>query len=357
MGAMAVVVLVLMPTSGRSMVSLLVFNGGPIGPLSDSVFESGTIVAHDRTTTSTQRHCVPSQCGCHCTFSATECRPCVEYCQKRPLPETQGTNARFPTTDMDDRFDDLVDVNRRFWDASTPRKMETGSYLLDDFREGTSTLFAHEQEELGNVTGKSLLHLQCNNGLETLSLAREGADAVGIDISGESIRYGRELAAETGIDATFVQCDVYDVPAVLDESFDVVYTSRGVLVWLPDLGAWAEVIADALTDDGVFYLYEGHPVADVFDDEFEMDGSYFDATPRRHDSAGFGVDQEHYQIQHTLGDVLTALTSAGLRIEFVHEFPFAFWHRWDGMVADDQGRWTLPGDHVPLSFSVRAVNA
>jgi SAM-dependent methyltransferase len=258
---------------------------------------------------------------------------------------------------MDEDLEDVFEANRRFWDASTPDKMAVGSYPLESFRDGESTLFEHEHEELGDVAGKTVLHLQCNNGLETLSLAREGANAVGIDISAESLRCARELAAETGIDAEFVQCNVYDVPGVIDRSFDVVYTSRGVLVWLPDLESWADVVARSLADGGVFYLFEGHPVADVFDDEFEMDGSYFDASPRRYDEAGFGADQEHYRTQHTLGEVVSALVAAGLRIEFVHEFPFAFWRRWEGMVEDQQGRWTLPDDPIPLTFSVRAIRS
>lgn len=257
---------------------------------------------------------------------------------------------------MNEDFDDMFEVNRRFWDASTPGKMDVGSYPLESFRAGESTLFEHEHGELGDVTGKTVLHLQCNNGLETLSLARAGADAVGIDISAESLRHARELAAETGIDAEFVQCNVYDVPEALDREFDVVYTSRGVLVWLPELADWASVIAESLVDGGRFYLFEGHPLADVYDDDLEMDGSYFDGHPRRYEEAGFGADQEHYRTQHTLGSVVSALSAAGLEIEFVHEFPFAFWRRWEGMVEDERGRWTLPGDPIPLTFSIRAAH-
>lgn len=97
------------------------------------------------------------------------------------------------------------------------------------------------------------------------------------------------------------------------------------------------MISWLLTDGGIFYLFEGHPVADVLGDDFELDGLYFETGPRQYTESGFGVDREHYRTQHTLGDVVTALASAGLRIEFVHEFPFAFWRRWDGMVRDDRG--------------------
>ena len=256
---------------------------------------------------------------------------------------------------MTEKFDEIFDVNRRFWDASTPAKMNVGSYPLDTFGDGSSTLFPHEHDELGDVTEKTILHLQCNNGLETLSLARMGATVIGIDISGESLRCGQRLATEAGIDADFVQCNIYDVSNIFAQQFDIVYTSRGVLVWLPALSSWANNIVDLVRPGGTFYIYEGHPIADSYDDDLAFDGSYFDTHPRLYEQAGFGVDKEHYRTQHTLGAVTTALASAGLSIEFVHEFPFAFWRRWEGMVTDEQGRWCLPDDPIPLSFSIRAT--
>ena len=257
---------------------------------------------------------------------------------------------------MDENRESIFETNRRYWDDATPRKMEVGSYPVESFVDGDSTLFEYERDEVGDVSGKSLLHLQCNNGLETLSWAREGADVTGIDISDESLRYARDLAEEAGLDAEFVQSNVYNVPEVLDRQFDVIYTSRGVLPWLPDLDDWAEVIARSLNDGGVFYVFEGHPLVHVFDNDFEVARSYFDTEPRKRDEAGFGIDAEYYQIHHTLGDIVTALATAGLRIEFVHEFPVDYWHRWEGMVRDEDGRWTLPGVDLPLTFSLRAVS-
>jgi SAM-dependent methyltransferase len=137
---------------------------------------------------------------------------------------------------------------------------------------------------------------------------------VGVDVSAETLRYARELAAEAGLDAGFVRCNVYDVAGALDREFDVVYTSRGVLVWLPDL----------------------------------------DDRPRRLSGADFGPDEDHHQVAHPLGEVVTALASAGLRIESVREFPFDHWRRWESMVREEAGRWTLPDAEIPLSFSVRA---
>ncbi|WP_207586985.1 methyltransferase [Halomontanus rarus] len=259
--------------------------------------------------------------------------------------------------DVDEDAERLFETNRRYWDVSTPQKMEHGSYPLESFRDGESTLFEHEPEEVGDVAGKSLLHLQCNNGLETLSWAREGADVTGIDISGESLRYARELAGESDLDGAFVQCNVYDASAVLDRRFDVVYTSRGVLAWLPDLDGWAAAIERLLADDGTFYLFEGHPLPRVFDEDFEPVRSYFDDEPSKRDESGFGADTDHYRTLHTLSDVVTALASSGLRIEFVHEFPFDYWHRWERMEDDGGGRWTLPEADLPLTFSLRATTS
>ncbi|WP_135363535.1 class I SAM-dependent methyltransferase [Halosimplex halophilum] len=245
-------------------------------------------------------------------------------------------------------------ANRRYWDHSTPRKMAHGSYPLAAFRAGESTLFDHEREDVGAVSGRSLLHLQCNNGLETLSWAREGAEPVGIDISGESLRVARELAAESGLDAAFVQCNVYDAADALDRRFDVVYTSRGVLGWLPDLDGWADAVARSLAGDGVFYLFEGHPLVHSFDGDLGVGRSYFETGPRERTESDFGADERHYLTHHRLGDVVTALTSAGLRVEFLREHPFDYWRRWERMVRDDAGRWRLPGDPIPLTFSLRA---
>ena len=269
------------------------------------------------------------------------------------------TNKSQPATlrAMDPESNTIFEVNRRYWDISTPRKMSHGSYPLESFLDGESTLVEHERREVGDVSGKSLVHLQCNNGLETLSWARAGADVTGIDISGESLRYAREIADEAGLDAELIQCNVYDVADVFDRRFDVVYTSRGVLVWLPDLDSWGEAIADSLVDGGTFYVFDEHPFLYVFDEDLNVAHSYFDSDPRIYHETRFGADVENYQTMHTLSDVVNALMSSGLQIEYIHEFPFDFWHRWDRMVRDDNDRWTLPGEQVPLTVSIRATLA
>jgi len=161
-------------------------------------------------------------------------------------------------------MDEYLAANRALWDEWTAIHETSSFYDLEAFKAGGSRLRDYEVDEVGDVTGKSLLHLQCHFGIDTLSWARLGARVTGADFSDRAIELGRSLAAELRLDATFVRSDLYDLPSVLDGQFDVVYTSRGVLGWLPDLGRWAGVVAHFLRPGGVFYMTEIHPVAQAF---------------------------------------------------------------------------------------------
>jgi SAM-dependent methyltransferase len=188
-------------------------------------------------------------------------------------------------------------------------------------------------------------------------------------LSDPAIQLARSLAAELGLTATFVRSDLYDLPAVLDGQFDVVYTSRGVLGWLPDLGRWAEVVAHFLRPGGVFYVTEIHPVAQVFAEEpqLRLGYPYF---PRREPIAspvqGFYADRTaqvrqpvEYGWVHSMGEIVSAVAGAGLRIQFLHEFPFVDWPV-AFLVHHDDGTWRLPpdaGGELPLFFSLRATKS
>ncbi len=141
-----------------------------------------------------------------------------------------------------------------------------------------STLKDLEREEVGDVTGKSLLHLQCHFGLDTLFWARLGVNVTGVDFSETAIALAKSLAQEESLDATFVHSDLYDLPHVLSEQFDIVYTSYGVIGWLPDLQPWGSIIARFLKPGGFFYIAEGHPFMWLLDDtssDFKVAHSYF----------------------------------------------------------------------------------
>src|SRR5438552_420487 len=163
-------------------------------------------------------------------------------------------------------MDDHTSANRANWDAWAAINAASANYDVAGFKAGKLSLNRIERGELGDVAGKSLLHLQCHFGIDTLSWARLGARVTGIDFSAPAIDLARSLAAELDVEGRFVVSTVEDLPANLDGDFDVVYTSRGAIWWLADLERWADVIAHFLRPDGVFYITEFHPILMTFDE-------------------------------------------------------------------------------------------
>jgi SAM-dependent methyltransferase len=267
---------------------------------------------------------------------------------------------------MNQHFDD----NRRLWDQLTAINAKSPMYDMDAFKRGQSTLDPVEIAELGDVRGKSILHLQCHFGQDTMSLARMGALVTGVDFSGEAIRLAKSLSTELNIPAEFICCNIYDLPKHLDKQFDIVFTSAGVLCWINDLTAWAQLIDRYLKLDGTFYIREFHPVADVFDNEtaaglaarhsyfhkdepmvFSADGSYSD-----HD-AKFETPCTSSEWHHPLADVVNALLAVNFKLEFLHEFPYCSYDCFPFLEKGTDGRWRFPGgkELIPLMYSIKAV--
>lgn len=273
-------------------------------------------------------------------------------------------------------MDEFIDENRKHWEELAALHPDTDFYDVASFLDGESTLDPVEPRELGDVEGASLLHLQCHFGLDTLSWARLGAHVTGVDISETAVETARELAAEAELAnrARFVRSDVYEMaenPALADEQFDVVYTSFGVLFWLPDLDDWAAVIARFLAPGGTFYIAEHHPFTNTFGEEsttealriaypYFRDRMTYDATETG-SYAGVAPDElEHgptHGWSHSLGEVVTALSDAGLDIEFLHEYPWSTFEAMDAMEQGEHGRYYLPErDHdLPFVFTLRAT--
>jgi SAM-dependent methyltransferase len=262
--------------------------------------------------------------------------------------------------------EDELAANRELWDAWTRIHVGSDFYGTEAFKEGGIRLREHEIETIGDVTGKSLLHLQCHFGIDTLSWARLGATVTGLDFSMEAIAAARTLADEVGVEATFVESSVYDAPENLDGTFDIVYTSRGILGWLPDIPRWAQVVGHFLKRGGLFYLNEIHPVAQVWDDEDVSPGElrlrypYFGGEALRFDTKGTYAepDADHAGVEfgwnHSLGEIVTSLARAGLRVESLEESDYL---EWDVPFLERHGEvWRLPdGKSLPLSFSLVAT--
>jgi len=266
----------------------------------------------------------------------------------------------------------MMSVNRQHWDAATPIHVASRFYNLDAVRQGAQTLADFELEELGPLSGLDVLHLQCHIGTDTLSLAREAEHTVGLDFSGESIAAARTLAAETGVAVEYVQADVYDATDVLGAArFDLVYTGKGALVWLLDIDRWARIVHALLKPGGVLYLVEFHPliwsmVLDAAAGVLRLENDYL-ATGRAVEVRGdftytdgppiVGGPGRTYEWNHDLGEVVTAVATAGLRIESLREIDSLPWCPWPGMVKGVDGWWRLPDGmpRLPLTYSLRAV--
>lgn len=260
-----------------------------------------------------------------------------------------------------------AESNRAFWDERVPLHVGGEFYGVEGFKAGEDPLRGRPFEiaEMGSVAGKTLVHLQCHFGLDTFAWARRGARVTGLDFSGPAVEAARALATETGIAADFVQADVYDAcDALAGRQFDIVYTGRGALCWLADIRRWAAVVAALLKPGGFLYLSEFHPIADVFADEsLEVRYPYFHQEPMCWDEPGSYASTETatthnrtFEWTHGLGEVVTAIIGAGLRLEFLHEFDYTGFQRWPFLEKEaGTGIYRLPGGtSLPLAYTLKA---
>ncbi len=259
---------------------------------------------------------------------------------------------------------DYIKANKKWWNTITPVHSRSKLYNLERFKKGKTSLQLIELNEVGNVKGKTLLHLLCHFGMETLSWAREGAIATGADLSDDSITLARKLSKEINVPATFICSDVYELPKVLDKKFDIVFASYGVLLWLPDLKKWAKTINHFLKKGGMFYIADTHPFTNILSHDFEIYYDYFKKGPYKDDSSGTYTNWNEdvkgitYDWSYTISDVINALIEEGLKIEYVHEFPFTMYNQFPGfMEQNKKGQYVLKNKkiQIPLLFSLKAV--
>lgn len=262
-------------------------------------------------------------------------------------------------------------ANREYWDSKA--RFNVASWDVEAFvadPAGLTRVVAADRDALGDVRGRSLLHLQCHFGMDTLAWARLGATATGVDFSPRAIASAIDLAARTGLAARFVEADLYATPRVLQETFDIVYTGGGALCWLPDIRGWAAVVSEMLRPGGTFYIREAHPLLWSLDDERDdtqlvIGQPYFEvAQPTRWDAEpvwdeGPPEVTPHYVWNHSLGEIVGALIEAGLVIEALREHQSCLWQALAFMVEGEDGWWRLPDrpERLPLMYSLRARKA
>lgn len=213
---------------------------------------------------------------------------------------------------------DYIAINKKLWDERTKHHVTSAFYDRESFLKGKSSLEDIELKLLGDVKGKSILHLQCHFGQDSLSLARMGANVTGVDLSSEAVNIAQQTASQLHLDAEFICCNIYDLPQHLDKQFDIVFTSYGTIGWLPDMKAWADIIARYMNPDGTFVFVEFHPFIWMLDNGFsKIEYAYFNKETIIENEEGTYADKDadiHLQSMswnHSLHEVFKALLMQG----------------------------------------------
>ncbi|HKF84831.1 MAG TPA: class I SAM-dependent methyltransferase [Candidatus Limnocylindrales bacterium] len=277
-----------------------------------------------------------------------------------PAPDVRAATA----AELDD-VRAMHAANRAAWDEASERYEGWFDEAVELIRAGGSNLFPVEHDLIGDLRGtcRRAIHLQCAGGRDTLSLWNLGADeVVGVDFSPRMLDLARRLTEATGAPAMWVEADVLDTPHDLDGTADLVYTGRGAIIWLHDLDLWAGVLRRLLAPQGRLVIFDGHPAEWLFDGDGEggwtlTDYDYFTGaeasrgwSPEYIDRLSIPDGEQHWKFARawTLGEIVTALVGAGLRLERVTEHPVDWWAGHRDVRPEERGR-------LPLSFSVVAT--
>ena len=253
------------------------------------------------------------------------------------------------------------ETNKKSWNIRTEHHVQSDFYNVKGFLDGETSLDEITLDLIGDIKGKKVLHLQCHFGLDTLSLARMGADVTGMDLSDKAIDEARLLAEKAGLDAEFICCDIYDLPNHLDEQFDLVFTSFGTIIWLPDMDRWAEIITRFLKPSGQFVFIEFHPVVWMFDDDFtKITYRYFNSAAIVEEEMGtYAKTEAPINIKsitwnHGIGEVVNSLISNGLCVDSIQEYDFSPYDSFKHTIEISPKRFRIKhlGNRIPMVYSV-----
>ena len=274
-------------------------------------------------------------------------------------------------------YQSYFEENKQSWNKRTGVHKDSAFYDLGRFKKGASSLSKIELEELGDVKGKTLLHLQCHFGMDTMSWEREGAIVTGVDLSDEAIKLANEIRDELKLDAKFICSNIYDLKenkqAVSQyssptgggwEGADIVFTSYGTIGWLPDLDRWAEIVSWFLKPGGTFYIADFHPAMWMMDNDFEyIRYSYFNTEVITEEISGSYTDRNapirstEHSWNHPFTEIINSLAGHGLQVTQFNEFPFSPYNCFNKMEQGEDGMWRIIGMHekLPIMYSIKAV--
>ena len=263
------------------------------------------------------------------------------------------------------KWQEYFESNKKLWNGKTPVHIKSDFYDLEAFKKGKNFLNAVELEEMGNVKGKSLLHLQCHFGQDTISWERHGANVTGVDFSEAGIIEAKRLASELDSNAEFICSNVYDLKNNLKNKFDIIFTSYGSIYWLPDLNIWADIISSFLKPGGFFYIVDFHNFLWMLDDKnmSEIVYPYFNYGPITEEVEGTYADPDsavngkETGWNHSMSEILNSLIFADLKIQFFNEFSFSSYNVFPGMVQIEKGKYVLKkfANKIPYMFSIKAI--
>lgn len=259
-------------------------------------------------------------------------------------------------------MENYLEINKNSWNAKVEPHLKSDFYFVDEFLKGRTSLNSIELELLGDVKDKTILHLQCHFGQDSISLSRMGAKVTGIDLSDKAIETAKDLAQKSGMDTEFICTDLYSLPNVLNEKFDIIFTSYGTIGWLPDLSKWAKIINHFLKPNGKFIMAEFHPAVWMFDDDFkEVKYNYFNKKPIVETYEGTyadqsaNIEQDYVMWNHSLAEVLQNLIQNDIQIENFKEYDWSPYPCFRHVEEFEKGKWRIPqfGNKLPLVFTIK----
>jgi SAM-dependent methyltransferase len=261
------------------------------------------------------------------------------------------------------KHNNYIEINRKSWNNRTETHLKSEFYDMENFIKGKSSLKSIELELLGDLKGKSILHLQCHFGQDTISLSRLGAEVTGVDLSNIAIENAKQIAKDTNSNTTFVCCDIYDLPSHLDKQFDIIFSSYGTIGWLPDLNKWAKIISNFLKPNGQFVFVEFHPVVWMFDDNFKNiryryfnSGAILESEVGTYADKSASITQEYVMWNHGLSEVLNNLIINGFEICSFNEYDYSPYNCFNKTTEFEFGKYRIEhlGDKIPMVYSLLA---
>lgn len=259
---------------------------------------------------------------------------------------------------------DYFDINKKAWNNKVDIHLESDFYNQEGFLKGNNSIPEIDLKLLGDVKGKSILHLQCHFGQDSLSLARMGAKVTGIDISDKAIETAKKINDQLDLDAQFICCNVYDTLENINGKFDIVYTSYGTIGWLPDIDKWAEIISKSLKPNGKFIFVEFHPVIWMFDDDFKKikyhyhnEKTIIETNTGTYANKEANIQTDYVGWNHSLSEVFTSLIKNGLEIQHFNEYDYSPYNCFNETIEFEKGKFRIKHleNKIPMVFNITSI--